>query len=168
MRTKIVMGIFIITAAAAHAQYSFYKIEYYFNPIDLGITYFYKINLNSDKTGKIIYSIKKDSTRGEASIYEFTITNEAKNEINRTFIENNIIETENQFADDNEFRNSGETEFARISYIISTNDSSLRPTILKPMSTPIFPREELRERLKNFYAKINAAVPEEVWRRIKN
>src|SRR2546422_11525696 len=105
MKFKILAIIFLFAACAADAQYNFNKIEYYYNPVNFSNQdkfYFYKINLNSSKTGKIIYSIQRDSSsgKGEAFFYDFTITDEVKNEINRLFNENKIIETENQYAED--------------------------------------------------------------------
>lgn len=162
----------LFIVCTVNAQYNFNKVEYYYNPVNFGNQdkfHFYKINLNSDKTGKIIYSIQKasDSGKGEALIYNFTITDDAKNEINRLFNENKIIETENQYAEDKEFENIKETEFARISYVNVIPEGSMRPVILKTMSTPIFPKKEFIENLKSFYDKINAAVPEEIWEKIK-
>ncbi len=155
-------------AQPSFAQFNFVKIEYYNNPLDYGnVKNFYKLILREDGTGKLIYSTRKDSGKGEALIYELTISDEAKNEINNSLNENNIIETENQYADDKEYEATKETEFAKISYANFIPDSSMKPVVLKTMSTPIFPKEELRERLKIFYARIRDAVPEEVWRKLK-
>src|SRR5207247_41921 len=115
MKFKILGIIFLFAACAADAQYNFNKIEYYYNPVNFSNQdkfYFYKISLNSDKTGKIIYNIQKnsDNGKGEALIYSFTISHEARDELNRIFNEDKIIETENQYAEDKEFENIKETE----------------------------------------------------------
>jgi hypothetical protein len=172
MKYNIFTIIFVLSAYTANAQYNFSKIEYYYNPVNFGnkgIFCFYKLNLNSDRTAKLIYSIQKDSEsgKGEALIYNFTISDEAKIEINRLFNENKIIETENQFAEDKEFENIKQTEFARISYVNVVPEGSMMPVVLKTMSTPIFPKKEFIENLKSFYEKINAAVPGEIWEKTK-
>ena len=59
------------------------------------------------------------------------------------FNENKIIETENQYAEDKEFENIKETEFVRIAYVNVVPEGSMRPVILKTMSTPIFPKKEV-------------------------
>jgi hypothetical protein len=172
MKYKIFTIIFVLSVCTANAQYNFSKIEYYYNPLNLGNKgkfHFYKINLNADNTGKIIYSIQNesDSGKGVASIYNFTISDESKNEINRLFNENKIFDTENQYADDTDFGNIKETEFARITYSNVVPEGSMRPVVLKTMSTPIFPTKEVVENLKEFYKKVNSAVPDEIWKKIR-
>ena len=167
---KILFIVILLISPALYAQYNFYKIEYYYNPIRLdggGEFRSYKISLNAEGKGKIIYTISYDTSASKAMIHEFDISAETKSEINKTFNNNNIIETENQFKEEKEFENIKENEFARVSYTNIVPEGSERPVVVKTMSTPVFPKDEIKERLRVFYEAVRNAVPKEIWEKIE-
>ena len=99
----------------------FQEIEYYYNPIySITNNYFYKIKLKSDNKGKIIYSVKIDSTRNEALIYEFIISNDDIAQLNNILNENRIAELDYTYDEKHPENYAELNELVKITY---ANDS---------------------------------------------
>jgi len=165
---RIIFAFIILVSSATFAQHKYYKIEYYYTAFRFGAGkefISYKIALDWDKKGKLVYTVSCDTGASAAFIEEFSITEEMQTQLNISFNENNIIETENQFKE-KQPEDTTETEFAKISYVNIVPEGSERPVVLKSMSTPVFPKDDVRNRLRDFYDAVRSTVPAEIWKKV--
>ena len=173
LKKTILILIFFTTSIDGYLQnlIKFQEIKYYSNPVYsplYSVVNNYLIKLKSDNTGKIIYTIKIDSTQNEALIYEFNISKDDIAQLNNILNENKIVELDHTYDEKYPQNYTLLNELAQITYAkYIPNDSIEARVNSKELRLSVSVKNEYVKLLEIFYAKIKGLVPQDIWDKIR-
>ncbi len=149
------------------AQEDWSKLEYYFNAGSLPSPYHYsyKIIINYDGIGVLIYTKGYESTGKNVSKYTFELEKEKLENLKNSIKESNILNLNIKTRSNEAIPDGGHINGLRIYGKIKENDSK-EHILLKDI--PVYYELEYSQILERLYKDIRNSVPEKIWNEVNS